>query len=82
MLKLDMGGFVVDTPGIREFGVSGLQKSDLVRFYPEIAAVAGGCRFGNCSHIAEPDCAVRAAVRQGRVSEARYHNYQKIYYAI
>ena len=79
MLKLDMGGFVVDTPGIREFGVSGLQKSDLVRFYPEIAAVAGGCRFGNCSHITEPDCAVRAAVQQGRVSAARYHNYTKIY---
>lgn len=79
MLKLDMGGFVVDTPGIREFGVSGLQKSDLVRFYPEMAAVAGDCRFGNCSHITEPDCAVRAAVRQGRVSEARYHNYQKIH---
>lgn len=79
MLKLEMGGFVVDTPGIREFGVSGLQKTDLVRFYPEIAAVAGGCRFGNCSHIIEPDCAVRAAVRQGSVSKARYHNYQKIY---
>jgi ribosome biogenesis GTPase len=82
MLKLDRGGFVVDTPGIREFGVSGLQKSDLARFYPEIAAVAGDCRFGNCSHITEPDCAVRAAVRQGRVSKARYHNYQKIYAAL
>jgi ribosome biogenesis GTPase len=41
--------------------------------------MAGECRFGNCSHIAEPDCAVRAAVRQGHVSAARYHNYQKIY---
>jgi ribosome biogenesis GTPase len=78
MLKLDMGGYVVDTPGIREFGVSGLQKSDLARFYPEIADAAGKCRFGNCLHIAEPDCAVRAAVREGRVSEARYHNYTKI----
>jgi len=79
LLKLSLGGFVVDTPGIREFGVSGLEKSELARFYPEIAAMAGECRFGNCSHIAEPDCAVRAAVRQGRVSAARYHNYQKIY---
>lgn len=82
MLKLDGGGFVVDTPGIREFGVSGLRKCDLARFYPEIAAVAGDCRFGNCSHITEPDCAVRAAVRQGSVSKARYHNYQKIYVAL
>jgi ribosome biogenesis GTPase len=79
LLKLDPGGFVVDTPCIREFGVSGLEKGELIRFYPEIAAVAGECHFGNCSHIAEPDCAVREAVRQGRVPEARYHSYQKIY---
>ena len=79
LLKLDPDGFVVDTPGIREFGVSGLEKSELVRFYPEIAAVAGECRFGNCSHLNEPDCAVREAVRQGRVPETRYHSYQKIY---
>jgi ribosome biogenesis GTPase len=79
LLKLDPGGFVVDTPGIREFGVSGLDKSELVRFYPEIAAVAGECRFGNCSHLNEPDCAVREAVRLGHVPEARYHSYQKIY---
>ena len=78
MLPLAIGGYVVDTPGIREFGVSGVSRSELVRFYPEIAAVAGGCRFRDCSHLHEPGCAVLAAVRQGRVSEARYHNYSKI----
>jgi ribosome biogenesis GTPase len=74
-----MGGFVVDTPGVREFGLSGLRPSELARFYPEIAAVADRCRFGDCSHLHEPDCAVVEAVGQGGVSEARYHNYRKIY---
>ena len=78
MLKLATGGFVIDTPGIREFGLSGLHRADLVRFYPEIAAVAG-CRFGDCSHTHEPGCAVKAAVRQGLVPATRYHNYIKIY---
>jgi ribosome biogenesis GTPase len=78
MLPLAIGGYVVDTPGIREFGVAGVTRSELVRFYPEIAAVAGDCRFRDCSHLHEPGCAVVAAVRRGLVSKARYHNYAKI----
>jgi ribosome biogenesis GTPase len=79
MWTLKIGGFVVDTPGIREFGLQGLLPAELVRFYPEIAAVEENCRFGDCSHTHEPGCAVKAAVRQGRVSSTRYHSYQKIY---
>jgi ribosome biogenesis GTPase len=79
MLPLAVGGWVVDTPGIREFGLSGLQRGELVHFYPEIAAVATGCRFGDCSHTHEPGCAVQEAVHRGHVSKARYHNYKKIY---
>ena len=82
MLKLDMGGFVVDTPGIREFGLSGLRRDELGGFYPEIAAAAAGCRFGDCSHIHEPGCAVKSAVEQGRLSAMRYHSYQKIYHTL
>jgi ribosome biogenesis GTPase / thiamine phosphate phosphatase len=82
MLKLAMEGFVVDTPGIREFGLSGLRRDDLAGFYPEIAAAAAGCRFGDCSHIHEPGCAVKSAVQQGRLSAMRYHNYQKIYHTL
>jgi ribosome biogenesis GTPase len=82
MLKLDMGGFVVDTPGIREFGLSGLRRDDLAGFYPEITAAAAGCRFGDCSHIHEPGCAVKSAVQQGRLSAMRYHSYQKIYHTL
>ena len=80
LFRLDIGGFVVDTPGIREFGLSGLRREELVRFYPEIAAVADGCRFSNCSHTHEPGCAVKAAVEQGLVSAMRFHSYQKIYH--
>jgi ribosome biogenesis GTPase len=79
MLRLGMGGFVVDTPGIREFGLTGLRRGDLVRFYPEILASGQGCRFTDCSHIHEPGCAVGAAVRRGRVPATRYHSYKKIY---
>ncbi len=80
MLKLEMGGFVVDTPGIREFGLAGLRRGDLASFYPEIAAAGRRCRFSDCSHLQEPGCAVKAAVAQGRVSPARYHSYRKVYH--
>ena len=79
MVKLQAGGFVIDTPGIREFGLSGLHRDELIRFYPEIAAV-GGCRFSDCSHTHEPGCAVKAAVEQGLISAMRYHSYKKIYH--
>jgi len=79
LFRLDIGGFVVDTPGIREFGLSGLRRAELARFYPEITAVERNCRFSDCSHLHEPGCAVQAAVRQGLVSATRYHNYRKIY---
>ncbi len=55
----------VDTPGIREFGLSGLRREDLAHFYPEITAVQGRCRFNNCLHVHEPGCAVMGAVEQG-----------------
>lgn len=77
--RLTGGGFVADAPGIREFGMSGLRRGELARFYPEISPLAGGCRFGDCTHIHEPDCAVKAALQQGHISAARYQNYQKIY---
>jgi ribosome biogenesis GTPase len=79
MHRLERGGFVVDTPGIREFGLSGLRRSDLAHFFPEIAASTSGCRFSNCSHIHEPGCAVKADVKLGSISSDRYHSYKKIY---
>lgn len=79
LYPLDDGGFVVDTPGIREFGLAGLSRRDLASFYPEIAALADKCQFADCSHVREPGCAVRAAVRAGRVAQVRYEDYRKIY---
>jgi len=82
LLKLQAEGAVIDTPGIREFGLSGLGRAELVRFYPEIAAVQWRCRFNDCSHTHEPGCAVKVAVGQGLVSEMRYHSYEKIYHTL
>ena len=79
LLKLDMGGYVADTPGIREFGLSGLTRSELADYFPEIAALAPECRFSNCTHTAEPDCAVQAAEESGEVSAARVHSYGVIW---
>ena len=78
MLGLDGGGFVVDTPGVREFGLAGLRRQELAGFYPEIASLAPGCRFGNCAHLEEPGCAVSAGREGGAVPATRYHSYRAI----
>lgn len=77
--NLAAGGAVVDTPGIRDFGLAGLYKQDLAAFFPEIAAKAADCRFRNCTHIQEAGCAVSKAVRRGEIAESRYHSYICIY---
>ena len=78
MWPLEDGGFVVDTPGIREFGLSGLRQGDLSQYYPEMRAIEDACQFNDCSHVQEPGCAVREALRQGRMSQDRYHSYRAI----
>jgi ribosome biogenesis GTPase len=78
MLRLEKGGFVIDTPGIREFGLIGLRKGELIHFFPEIAAAAESCRFSDCSHIHEPGCGVKLAIETGQLPEARYHSFKKI----
>src|SRR4051794_1658515 len=65
MLPLESGGFVIDTPGIREFGLNGLTRRDLMRFYPDLGVVAPHCHFRDCAHINEPGCAVRWGIEQG-----------------
>ena len=78
MHPLPDGGFVVDTPGLREVGLWGIDSSDVDACFPELAAVLGDCRFADCHHLTEPDCAVRAAVEDGRVSRSRYESYVKL----
>jgi ribosome biogenesis GTPase len=69
------GGFVVDTPGLREVGIAELPGEPLDRCFPELRSLVDNCRFADCSHVHEPDCAVRDAVRDGSVSTARYESY-------
>ncbi|WP_420642197.1 ribosome small subunit-dependent GTPase A [Candidatus Leptofilum sp.] len=79
MIPLEMGGNVVDTPGIKDMGLHGLHPEDLIDFYPELADVVGFCRFGNCTHSHEPGCTVKAAVADGRIAQWRYDNYVNLY---
>lgn len=72
------GGFVADTPGIREFGLAGLKAADIRRFYPEFTAAAGQCEYANCLHLREWGCAVKAGVRAGRIAAVRLDSYRKI----
>jgi ribosome biogenesis GTPase len=75
---LPAGGFVVDTPGLREIGLWGLPADSLDRCFPELRPYLELCRFADCAHAAEPDCAVREAVETGAVSRARYESYRKL----
>ena len=75
MFPLADGGYVIDTPGVRSFGMVGMQKEEISHFFPEIFACAEGCRFYNCTHTHEPGCAVLAAVGAGEISESRYASY-------
>lgn len=79
LYKLDVGGYVADTPGIREFGIAGLTLGELPLYFPEVDELAAECKFSNCSHLEEPECAVRAAEVEGRVSASRVASYRAIF---
>lgn len=67
--------FLIDTPGIKEFGMVDVSAQELSHFFPEMRAVLHDCHFANCTHRHEPQCAVRQAVEEGRISAERYQNY-------
>ncbi len=79
LLRLDDQTGVIDTPGIREFSLSGLRQRELALFFPEIRHRAAACRFADCTHLTEPECGVRAAVEAGHIAASRYHSYRQIY---
>jgi ribosome biogenesis GTPase / thiamine phosphate phosphatase len=72
------GGYVIDTPGLREVGLWSLLAEELDQCFPEIRRLRDECRFANCRHIAEPDCAVRTGVGTGDVSAQRYDSYVRL----
>ena len=79
MFPLPSGGYLIDTPGIKGFGLVQLEKEHLHHYFPEIFALLSSCKFHNCLHRAEPKCAVRSAVEQGVIAEERYLNYLDLY---
>ena len=72
------GGYIIDTPGIKGFGLIDIEGRELCRYFPEMMRLAPDCRFYNCTHTHEPGCAVREAVEQGMVAWSRYESYLKI----
>lgn len=79
MFPLDFGGAIVDTPGVREFGLWDVDEMDLALLFPEMRPWVGQCRFGlDCRHDEEPGCAVRRAVMDGQISPQRYQSYQRL----
>ena len=78
MISLPGGGSVIDSPGVRDYAPA-LESSTLAaRGFREISALADGCRFANCRHLREPDCAVKQALEDGNVSSRRYESYKRI----
>jgi len=80
MFELPFGGYLIDTPGIRELGVFDIEKQELGRLFPEIRKLMENCRFNNCRHINEPGCAVLAALEDGTFEASRYDSYLSIYH--
>ncbi|MGQ0613790.1 MAG: ribosome small subunit-dependent GTPase A [Planctomycetaceae bacterium] len=78
LLRLPWGGYLVDTPGIREFGLWGMEARDLGACFPEIAARASSCRFQDCLHDKEPECAVKEACGASDFPEWRYASYRTL----
>jgi ribosome biogenesis GTPase len=78
LFEIENGTFILDTPGIRDFGMYDFKKEEVSHYFPEMLKILNGCRFNNCLHINEPDCAVKKAVEEGIISQSRYYNYLSI----
>lgn len=78
MFELDAGGFIIDTPGIREFGLIDFEKSEIPRCFPEMEKLLPFCKYKNCTHTHEPGCAVKDALETGEISRMRYNSYLSI----
>jgi ribosome biogenesis GTPase / thiamine phosphate phosphatase len=75
MFEMEGGGYLIDTPGIRGFGVIDMAKEEISHYFPEMFGLLDQCRFFNCTHVHEPGCAVKAAVEIGEIPMTRYESY-------
>jgi ribosome biogenesis GTPase len=78
MYDLPFGGRIIDTPGMREFGLVDISRQELSHYFPEMRGKLSGCQFNNCLHINEPGCAIKAAVDEGNIYPDRYVSYINI----
>jgi ribosome biogenesis GTPase len=78
MHPMPFGGYVIDTPGIRGFGVVDMERNEIYHFFPEIFRMSKYCKYNNCLHLDEPECAVRTAVENGEIDLLRYRSYLNI----
>jgi ribosome biogenesis GTPase len=80
MFALTFGGYIIDTPGIRGFGLVEVEKNEIYHFFPEIFKYSKGCEYYNCTHTHEPGCNVRKAVEEGKIAVSRYNSYLDLYF--
>jgi ribosome biogenesis GTPase len=78
MHPLEYGGFIIDTPGIKELGIVDMKKEEIAGYFPEMRALKGLCKFNNCLHLNEPKCAVLEAVENGTIAASRYNSYLSV----
>lgn len=78
MFRLASGGYIIDTPGIKGFGLVALDKDKIHHYFPEMFARLSACKFHNCTHLTEPKCAVRSAVEANEIPVSRYENYVEL----
>ncbi len=78
MFPLSFGGFIIDSPGIKEFGLTQFTRTEIAERFPEMRKYMHQCRFSNCTHIHEPGCSVIDAIERGDISLSRYENYLSI----
>ncbi|NUM49968.1 MAG: ribosome small subunit-dependent GTPase A [Flavobacteriales bacterium] len=75
MFPLSLGGYIIDSPGIRGFGLIDMEKQNLSHYFPEMLKVLDNCRFSNCMHVNEPGCAIKKGVKENSISTLRYQSY-------
>lgn len=78
MFELPFGGYIIDTPGIKGFGVVDFEPNEITDYFPEFFALKGNCKFNNCIHLNEPQCAVKDALENNEIAESRYNSYLQI----
>ena len=75
MFDLSFGGRIIDSPGIRGFGIADIDKEEIARYFKEFFKASENCKFNNCQHLSEPGCAVKSELEEGTIAESRYQSY-------